>query len=450
MSGRMAEIRPFRPYHYDPRRFHWGEVLTQPYDKITPRMQERYYASGPYNLIPVEKGRGRPDDTPRDNVYTRAARTLDGWIRDGVLVRRAEPAVFAYSQEYRLPGRRERRRRTALLALGRVVDHSAGVVFRHERTLAAPKADRLELLRRTRAQTGLLFMLYDDPSREVAPILGGFMERPAWVEFRDEDGIRHAVRPIDDPAAIDRLRSAMADKRLVIADGHHRYETALAYRDERRAATGRSDPDAPHEWAMMAFIDARSEGLTVLPTHRVASGVSGFDAERLLREVGRWFDIESRPFPPPARRDRAAVGRLRAALVRAGRERNAVGLYLGGGAAHLLRLRTDADIGYAMPDESPAQRRLDVVLLHRLVLEAGLGIGAEAVAREMNVIYEREMPAAIAAVDDGRAQVCCLLNPARVGQVMEIALAGDVLPQKSTDFYPKLPSGLAVYRIEDW
>lgn len=448
----MAEIFPFQACRYNPARVELAKVVTQPYDKITPDMQERYYGLGPNNLVAVEKGRASPGDAPENNVYTRAAEALRQWIAQGVLVRDLRPAIYVYSQDYQVPHTNERKLRKGFIALGRVEDYAAGVVFRHEQTLAGPKADRLELLRHTRAHTGQLFMLYADAERKVDALLEQASRAPAPVELCDEYNVIHRLWPLDDPAVIERFRRGMADKKLVIADGHHRYETALAYRNECRAALGAADPNAPHEKVMMAFFNTYAEGLTILPTHRVISNVNGFQFERFRKELEPCFDWYAYPFSGAAERA-TCYAEFRKDLVGRGRKRRAIGLYsrsgnAGGGAFYLFLLKRDADLEVLLPDVSAAQRQLDVVLLHRLVLGKGLGITAEAVVKEKNITYEREMDAAIAAVDRGQAQLCCLLNPVRVEQVYEMALAGEVLPQKSTDFYPKLLSGLTIYLLE--
>jgi uncharacterized protein (DUF1015 family) len=443
----MAEIFPFPAYRYSPARVRLDDVLTQPYDKIPPELQEQYYACSPYNLIPIEKGRSFSGDTPDNNVYTRAAEALRAWTAEGILVHDPAPSIYVYTQEYAVPGASEVRTRRGFIALGRLRDYADGVVFRHEHTHSGPKADRLELLRHTRCHTGQLFMLYADPARRIDALLEQVTRVPAPVEVRDDFGVVHRLWPVAEPEALERFRREMAEKKLVIADGHHRYETALAYRNECRAALPAPDPNAPHEKVMMTFVNAHSEGLTILPTHRVVSGVSGFEFDAFRERLNNSFDWYSYPFTGGAERA-AVLAEFRSDLARRGRGRNALGAYAGNGAFYLFVLRRGTDLDELLPDVSSLQRRLDVALLHRLVLERVLEITPEAVRAGRHVSYEREMEAAIARVDRGEAQLCLLLNPVRVEQVMEIALAGEVLPQKSTDFYPKLLSGLTVYRLE--
>jgi len=442
----MAEIFPFHAYRYNLERVKLAEVVTQPYDKITAAMQERYAASNPYNLIAVEKGRPSPKDSAADNVYTRAEKALEQWIREGVIVRDSRPGVYVYFQDYAVPGTAERRTRKGFIALGRLEDYSAGVIFRHELTHTGPKADRLELLRHTRTHTGQLFMLYSDPQRRVDGLLNEIAERSHADEAEDEYGVAHRLWPVFDPQIIADIARAMASQKLVIADGHHRYETALAYRDECRAKSAGGGRNAPYEKSMMTFFNSQAEGLLILPTHRLVANLPSFDRDSFRNGISAWFDMEDYAFGSQAARA-AAFERFRRALAASGESGRAFGMYAGGSFT-LLRLRRGADLQKLMPGLSAAQRKLDVVLLHRVLLEDGLGITPAAVTAEQNISYEREMGTALNAVDRKRAQLCFLLNPVGVNQVMEIALAGEVLPQKSTDFYPKLLSGLTLYRLD--
>jgi uncharacterized protein (DUF1015 family) len=443
----MAEVFPFRAYRYDSALVDPAKVLTQPYDKITPAMAERYAAASPYNLIPIEKGSSRPSDTPSDNVYTRAAKTLEEWIRSRVIVQDAAPSLYAYFQEYTVPGTTERRVRKGFIAAGRIEDYSAGVVFRHEQTLSGPKADRLELLRRTQTQTGQLLMIYSDPAGRVDSMLDASTPSKPEIEVRDEYDVVHKLWPITDTQTIESVQREMADKKLVIADGHHRYETALAYRDECRARAGRVDLNALYEKVMMTLFNTAGKGLTILPTHRVVANLPNFSFDGFRAALAGIFDAQSLSFNGSAERSQA-YEQFRRDLVQ-GQAQRAIGAYAGGGAFHIFVLKKEANLDALLPGVSPPQRGLDVVLLHRLILERGLHITPEAVKTEKNIAYERDMDAAIAEVDQGRAQICFLLNPVSVETVAEMAIAGEVLPQKSTDFFPKLMSGITMYRLKE-
>ena len=442
----MAEIFPFRAYRYNPERVKLADVVTQPYDKITATMQARYATLSPYNLITVEKGKPAAEDSSTENVYTRAEKALEKWIRDGLMVRDSRPGIYVYFQEYTVPETTERRTRKGFIALGRVEDYAARVVFRHELTHSGPKADRLELLRHTRTHTGQLFMLYCDPQRHIDSLIDEVAAHSHADEANDEYGVVHRVWPVFDAQIIDEIVRALTSQKLVIADGHHRYETALAYRDECRAKCGGADRNAPYEKAMMTFFNTHGEGLLILPTHRLVGNLPSFNLASFRNRISSTFDQEDYAFGSEAARS-AAYERFHRDLMASRESGRAFGMYAGG-TFTLLGLRPGVDLQKLMPNLSAAQRKLDVVLLHRVLLEKGLGITPAAITDGQNVGYEREIGAAVNAVERKRAQICFLLNPVGVNQVMEIALAGEVLPQKSTDFYPKLLSGLTLYRLD--
>jgi uncharacterized protein (DUF1015 family) len=443
----MAEIRPFRAFRYNVDQVPLQDVLTEPYDKITAPMQERYYAASPYNLIAAEKGRSFADDTPQNNVYTRAREKIKEWIAQKILVQDGVPGIYVYTQEYREPGSHARRERTGFIALGRLEDYQAKIVFPHERTLSGPKTDRLELLRHTHMQTGQLFMLYDAAASRIDRVLEEATRKKAPAEMRDPYEVVHRAWPVSDPKIVRRIQEQMAEQKLVIADGHHRYETALNYRNEGRARSGKPNAQAAYEFAMMTFVNSHAKGLTILPTHRLVREVANFNFEGFRKAVSPFFDWYAYPFQNAEERA-ASYAEFSKDLESHKHGRRGIGMYAGGGAFYLFLLRRDTDLGHLVPDVLESQRELDVVLLDRLILEKGLGITADALAAEKNVSYERDMSAAIGTIDRGEAQLACLLNPVRVEQVMEIALGGGLLPQKSTDFYPKLLSGIAIYQIE--
>jgi uncharacterized protein (DUF1015 family) len=447
----MAQVFPFRAYRFNPQLAPFDRVLTQPYDKISPQRQAEYYAMHPHNLIAVEKGRSFEGDTPQDNVYTRAAAKVEEWVRSQVLVMDLAPAFYAYTQEFIVPGSAERRTRSGFIGAGQLEDYSAGVIFRHEHTLSGPKADRLELLRHTRLHTGQLFMLYSDPQQRVDAILAEAEKSSTpTTELTDEYGVIHRLWPIAEPEHVAAIQRAMTDQKLVIADGHHRYETALNYRNERRMQAGASaGPQASYERAMMTFINTRSEGLTILATHRVVAGVHDFSWPAVRRYLEPWFSTDV--FPVVSEADGAQTAERFLKRLRESTMERSIGAYPaadGQRAFYLFQLRPGADLTQLLPNVSPLQRDLDVVLLHDGILEPALGITLQAATKEMNLSYEREASAAVSAVDSGRAQVAFFLNPVDVEKVVQIATSNEVMPQKSTDFYPKLLSGITTYRLD--
>jgi len=410
----MAKIQPFRGLRYAPE-IPIEKVVTQPYDKISKDMQDRYYAAHPNSIVRLVYGKSLPGDSPQDNVYTRAAMYLEEWRAQGVFQQLADPAFFVYFQRFVVPGTNETRTRKGFVGLGRLEDYSNKIVFPHERTLTGPKQDRLELLRHTRTQFEQIFMLYEDPDRRIDTLLDETSRRKPVMRLNDEYGVEHTIWVVTTAGEIQVIERQMSDKKLIIADGHHRYETALSYRDEIRGASG-------SEWMPMTFFNMNSPGLTVLPTHRVLANLPGFDSNTLFSRAATFFDESD-------------GGPITIGVFGDGEQRN-------------LSLKASVDLAALMPDLSERQRMLDVVVLHRLLLEKCLGITEDAVRKESYITYFRERDLAITAVREGNAQVAFLLNPTRLDQIRDIAFEGNVLPQKSTDFYPKVLSGLMIYAME--
>jgi uncharacterized protein (DUF1015 family) len=440
----MAHIEPFRALRYDPTRVPIPQVVTQPYDKITPEMQEGYYAASPYNLVRVILGKQHADDHTGDNRYSRASNFFRKWRQDGILLQDAEPALYLYVQRFTVPGitgkgSTSELERRGIIALGRIEDYSAGVVFRHEQTLAKPKADRLDLLRATRAHFGQLFMLYSDPAGEIDGSLKA--DRTPDLETRDEYGVSHQVWKIADPALVSLVRDKMRDKKLVIADGHHRYETALNYRNEQRSTrpASASAGAAPYELVMMTLVNMDSPGLVILPTHRVVHGLESFYAADFREQARVYFSVEEVDSGVDA-------ARAAAILPEAGRNGTAI---LAVAADRVFLLDRPKPVSSNIFDGlSLRQQSLDVVQLHKCLLEGVLGISEEAIREQKNVRYIRDIGESMAQVRNGAANVAFLMNPVRMAQVRDIALAGEVLPQKSTDFYPKLLTGFTIYALE--
>ncbi len=439
----MAIISPFRAWRYDPERVPVQQAVTQPYDKITPAMQERYYQASPYNLVRIILGKHMPGDGEAENVYTRSAASFQNWRQTGVLRRDPEPSIYRYSQTFRVPGcvpgSETRGERRGFIGLGRIEEYSAGVVFRHEQTLAKPKADRLELLRANRAHFGQIFMLYSGADK-VDALLDSAAARDADIEVTDEYDVVHRVWKISDTSIIASVQERMRDQKLIIADGHHRYETALAYRNERRTAadTGTGLP-ASYDSVMMTFVDMDRPGLVILPTHRLVFGLPSFSAAKFRAEAQKFFNIEEVDAGVDA-------ARATAILQQAGHAGTAL---LAVTAERAFLLHSPKAMGTRLfGNLSLRQQSLDVVQLHKCLLEGVLKISEEAIRNQENVSYCRETAEALTQVQSGKVQIAFLMNPVRMEQVRDIAFAGEVLPQKSTDFYPKLLSGLTIYALE--
>jgi len=434
----MAEIIPFKALRYDPHQVKLDDVVTQPYDKITGEMQEKYYELSPHNLVRIILGKRLETDNANFNVYTRAAEYLHDWRSGGVLKQDAEPSFYLYSQNFTVPGTREMSERRGLIALGRIQDYSDGVVFPHEHTLAKPREDRLNLLRATRAHFGQIFMLYSDPKAQVERVLEKSTEEEPDISVLDQYEVLHRVWRISDPVLIAAVQEAMREKKLLIADGHHRYETSLAYRNQQREKRPEAGSRAAHEFVMMTLIRMESRGLVILPTHRVIQGLPTYDRERMLEGARRFFNIE--------RIDLRAESRSATTLLGEAGEAGTSFVAVTRQGPYLMRAKKRA-VHDALASVSARQRELDVVQLHRIMLERVLEISEEAIRNQEHVVYERDASEAISRVRQG-ANVAFLMNAARIEQVRDIAFAGEVLPQKSTDFYPKLLSGLTIYALE--
>ena len=434
----MANIAPFRALRYDQSKVSLNKTVTQPYDKITPAMQERYYDANPYNLVRIVLGKKETGDDVENNPYTRAAKYFSDWRREGIFKPDTEPSVYLYVQQFTVPGGIEQLEQRGFIALGKVEDYATKVVYRHEQTLAKPKADRLDLLRATKAHFEQIFMLYSDPASEIDNALDP--KTPADMETIDEYKVSHKVWKVSDPKLVQLVRDKMADKKLIIADGHHRYETALNYRNERRAAAGSaSSPDAPYEFVVMTFVNMDRPGLVILPTHRVVHGLSSFSSDALRDGAKAYFRVKE--IDPSFDADEAATQ-----LREAGRAGSAL-LAVTHNRAFLFDAPKSGD-SKAFAGLSSRQQSLDVVQLHKCLLEGVLRLSEESIRNQQNLSYIRDAGEALAQVRRGAANVTFLMNPAKMEQVRDVAFAGEVMPQKSTDFFPKLLSGFTTYALE--
>jgi len=441
----MACIYPFRAWRYNPSAVRLEDVVTQPYDKISPAMQQAYYQRSPFNLVRIILGLPELFDAAGgENVYTRAARDFRAWREQGVLIQENKPCVFAYAQRFKVPGTEIMKERRGFISLGRLYEYAERVVFRHEQTLSKPKSDRLNLLKATRAHFGQIFTLYSDPAGSVEKILyeGNGL---ADAEVTDEYGVVHRLWRVDRPAAIGLLTTAMADKKLIIADGHHRYETSLNYAKEHAQAGGaRSEtgagglpqPPYPEAATMMTFVNMDAEGLVILPTHRVVHSLEGFDAAAFRAKAAEFFTVEE-----------LSAGDTQSYMRKLTSQQGTAFVAVTGQGALLLRAKPGpvAAVLEGLPER---QRQLDLTQLHVIVLDRLLGLDADKVREQTNLRYLRDAQEAVEQAEKGEADVAFLTNPVTMEQLKEVAFAGEVMPQKSTDFYPKLLSGLAIYALE--
>lgn len=423
----MADVRPFRALRYDAARIDPAQAIAPPYDVISPQEQASLYARSPHNVVRVEYGETREGDSASDNRYTRAAADLAGWRQSGVLTRDDTPALYAYRQEFAWAG--ESYSRNTVFAVVRLEEWEKGVIKPHEHTLSGPKADRLELLRATRTQVSPVYCLYRAKSAARPPKLNG----RARYDF-EADRQRHIVSAVDDTKRIAAFAELLAASDVYIADGHHRYETALTYRNEVRARAASWTGEEPENFVLMALTEATDRGLLVLPTHRL---VHRRVTPAVWHAIERWFDVEPMP-----------GGEVLARLTDRDEAETRFGVLAPDGA-RMVTLRDRAGVESAMPTGQPAAwRRLDVSVLQYGILAPAFNIDDAALAAGDAVTYTQDAAEAAAAVARGTAQAAFLLNATPVEQVMAVADAGGRMPQKSTYFYPKLPTGLVMNQLD--
>lgn len=413
----MARIRPFKGIRYDRAKVgSLDAVAAPPYDVISPEEEQRYYAQHPSNVIRLilPKANG--------SKYENAAECLDDWLSAGILTQDKEPCLYACEEEFEVGGRRKKR--LGFTCLVRLEDYESRTVLPHENVLAGPREDRLHLIRATRANFDSVFGLHADG--RVEKILRLFLAGLPDASAVNKDGVRTNVWRISDTEAIEAAAQILADEPIVIADGHHRYSAALAYRDEVRARTKVPDPDAPHEYVMMTLVSLEDDGLMVLPTHRLVRNLGNLHAAAFTSRLGEFFEI------------RESADRLMETVASAGG--HVLGMHLSG-KSYILRLRPESAIDTPGSD---ALKRLDVSVLHSLILEKLLGIGEHNLSAQSNLSYTRDHGEALRSVDRGEYQIAFLMNGPEVEEIRAVAAAGDRMPQKSTFFYPKLLTGLVM------
>ena len=405
------EIRPVRGYRYagDSAR-DISAVVAPPYDQISAETQDRLYAMSPHNIVRVSY----PKDA--DDKYGDARRVLDGWLAEGVWRRDERPAIYPYHQTYTVAG--QPITRMGFVALGAVSDYARGEVLPHERTHAGPKRDRMDLLEATAADIGLLFMLASDPGGELRRATTPAGE--PIVEARDLKGERHRLWRITDEATIGRVRELMARRQVIIADGHHRYETAVGFAERH--------PDGAHK--LMAFFALEAPGLTILPNHRLVHGIQPFDFDDFVQMAARWFDVSPLADPLNVRLENRTIG------------------VVSGPDSALFTLKPGADAHIRWPEKtSPAWRGLGVSILHEGLLRPLLGITDAKLDAKTHVDYTADRAEAIQLARDGQYQAAFLIAATTAEELQTVVRGGELLPQKSTHFYPKLLDGLVFHRL---
>ena len=431
-------ITPFQGYRYDAAVVSDAAIcISPPYDVIDADQRNRLYQQSPYNIAHVIKAVPMPGDNDSNNMYTRAGQTLRDFLRKGALKQDSQKSIYVYAQEFTI--KNSTYRRTGFVALGQLQAYGK-TIKPHEQTLTGPKTDRLNLMRTTKAQTGQIFMLYSDPQKKIDALLTHACSGKELLNSRDEDNVTHRLYAITDPQQINIIKEVMADKSVFIADGHHRYETALNYYQETK------NPAAAY--CMMTFVNTHNEGLVILPTHRLVKNIPDFDASALVAVMREHFDVASMKFTDIVDKKAKMRTMLTALALEFENKEHALGMYFNDGAFYVATLRSIDSMEAVAADKSLPWRQLDVAILHLLVLEKHLGIDQAALMAETNVEYIKDIGQAgllaIDKVDSGQAQGLFFMNPTSPDMVEAVAQHGEKMPQKSTFFYPKVFSGLVL------
>jgi len=426
----------------------FSKLVAPPYDVISAEEQEAFYQADPHNVIRLILGKKKIGDSDWDNRYTRSAETFKRWESKGILVRSPQPNVYVTSLTYE-PGEGEPpRTRWGIIALVRIEDEDSGVILPHERTFSAHRDDRLKLMRACNAQFSQIFGLYEDREDRVLEACRKEMNSSPLVEFDFRDGTHHQMWVIQGSALFNRIAEAMEDKRIFIADGHHRYETARNFRNIMRARYGRRPANRSYEYVMMYLSNMRHEGLTIRASHRLVKRVKDFHLEPFINQAAQWFHISTMPFTGfDLHRECTA---LKQALQKEGMSNTAIAFYMhGADRCYLMSLKPGAreEMG---DDLHHSLKQLDVLVLSRFLLQKGLGFKKEDLDDEEIFQYQSSMKSAIEEVRAGNHVMTCLLNPTKREHVREVAANGLVMPRKSTYFYPKVISGLVFNKIDPY
>lgn len=436
----MARIKPFCGIRYNMDLVNIEDVITQPYDRIDANMQRSYHHKSPYNIVRLILGYDIPEPGQVSDKYERAKNLFNTWISSGILHQDHEPSLYVYEQEFELKGKYFSR--LSLIADVQLVEFSKGIILPHEDTLSKPKEDRLKLLEKTKVNLELVFMLYQDRNMEIVRMLRSYIkDRQPLFDIRDDLGVRSCLWRLSDTLLAEQIAAWFDDKKLYIADGHHRYESSIIYRDEMLRLDA-DDVEKPYDYIMSALVSIDDPTLKILPTHRAVFGIDNFDLQDFLSKVsvnfevincGQSFEMVLECMRTPEAGDRKPP------YVK-------IGFFCeGNGNFFVFKLKEGQ-----RPEElidgpySIEWKNLDVAVLHKLILDEILGITEEKLSSQSNIKYVRELSELYDMVVEGEAQMAFVLNPTRTEQVRNICEHGEKMPQKSTDFYPKMLTGLVI------
>lgn len=440
----MAKVIPFRGTRYNTDKFkNLDDVTTPPYDIISKEEQQKFYEKNENNIIRVDYGMEFDSDDETNNRYTRGGEYLRHFIEDQILIREDEPAFYIYEQIFSLNDGKPAHSLKGIISLVELREFSDRVVLPHEYTISKAKTDRLNLMRKTGANTSPVYSLYLDDEETIARLIEENSEGEPDISFTSYDDIEQHIWIIKDKEILDKITGLFENKQIFIADGHHRYETALNYRKERHMAENTEIGTADYDYIMMMLVSMSNSGLFVFPTHRLIRGIEGFDETMLIGSLTEQFVISKIHFTEG---DYAEIITDRLANTV---DETLFAMYTGQNYYYLLKLK-DIDIEKEIPgDMSKAYKSLDVTVLHKLILEKFLGIDEENMRSQKNLVYTQEESIAVKTVQNGEYQCAFLINPTKLSEIRAVALENEKMPQKSTYFWPKLVTGLVINKFED-
>lgn len=427
----MAEIKGYKGLRFNCEKAgKIEELVCPPYDIISDQQREEYIKTNPHNIIRLELPKG-------DDKYNKAAEILKDWLEKGILIKEDKPAIYIYEEEFTAYG--ERKAIKGIICRVKLEEFSKGIILPHEFTLSKAKEDRLNLMKATNCNFSQIYSLYMDGGKNTLGKIDSLSKSEPDIQLQDNDNVTHRMWIIKDEKAIADICSDFADRKLYIADGHHRYETALNYRNYLREQGLAKEGDAC-DYQMMMLVDMEHPGLVVFPTHRLVRNLDSFNAERVIDGCKEYFDVT----------EHSDINTIESTLMELYNQgKKAYAFYCGGSSYKLLVLKDTNIIKKLLPNASTATQQLDVTILHTLILEKIFGIDAENMAKQINLTYTKIFDEAISSVQQGNSQCAFILNPTRVSEIREVASNGEKMPQKSTYFYPKMITGLVMNQLED-
>ena len=426
----MATIRPFKAIRYNQSKISMANVVAPPYDVITPEQQDGYYAKDPYNVVRLILGR-------EEDRYSAAAAAYAEWQKNGILVRENAPSIYPLVQTFKTTEGKSVQRK-GFIALCRLEEFEKKIVLPHEKTLSKAKEDRFKLFKATNSNFSQVFTLYSDPGKKIDTVIDPVHSTAPVVDVEFES-VRNQLWAMNDPTAIAAIAAELEPKQVLIADGHHRYETGLAYRDLMRSQNPNHTGKELYNYIMMFFTNLDDEGLVIFPTHRVMHSLQKFDGGALISTLQKHFDVQVYPTPQAMTDALRQFPRFAYGFV----SHHSPKFYV-------ARLKNESDFATLVPDNLPGEvKGLDVVLLHHYIIRELLGVSQEAQEKKLNIHYLQSIHESVDEVASGKAQVAFFVNPTKIEQVRAVAKSGNTMPQKSTFFYPKLISGLVLNKMEE-